>query len=53
MEATTDRLAAAPLAVWSEAETREVLDRLLPVARAVSAAGILRYPNPIGLPPIP
>ncbi len=53
VEATTDRLAAAPLAVWSEAETREVLDRLLPVARAVSAAGILRYPNPIGLPPIP
>ncbi|MEZ5182597.1 MAG: hypothetical protein R2702_12095 [Acidimicrobiales bacterium] len=52
VEATTDRLAAAPLASWSDADASTVLDALHPVAAAVSAAGVLRYPNPIGLPPV-
>lgn len=52
VEATTDELASAPLAVWSPDEAARVLDLLLAPAAAVSAAGVLRYPNPIGLPPL-
>ncbi|HRW37330.1 MAG: hypothetical protein KDB04_04035 [Acidimicrobiales bacterium] len=52
VEATTDRLAAAPLAAWSDADASAVLDALRPPAAAVSGAGVLRYPNPIGLPPV-
>ena len=52
VEATTDQLASAPLAVWSDDDAAAVIDALDPVARAVSAADILRYPNPIGLPPL-
>jgi DNA-binding MarR family transcriptional regulator len=52
IEATTDRLAAAPFATLDDAERTALADLLLPSARAVSRAGVLRYPNPIGLPPI-
>ncbi|MCB1038175.1 MAG: hypothetical protein KDA94_01385 [Acidimicrobiales bacterium] len=52
VEATTDRLASTPLAAWSDDEAADVLAALDPAARAVSAASIIRYPNPIGLPPL-
>jgi DNA-binding MarR family transcriptional regulator len=52
VEATTDRLADAPFATLDEPERTALADLLLPPARAVSRAGILRYPNPIGLPPL-
>jgi len=52
IEATTDRLATTPLTVWSDDEAAAAIAALDPVARAVSAAGVLRYPNPIGLPPL-
>lgn len=52
VEATTDALAAAPLAAIDDEELTVVLDVLHPLAAAVSASGVLRYPNPIGLPPI-
>jgi|SoiMethySBSTD1v2_1073268.scaffolds.fasta_scaffold340375_2 hypothetical protein len=52
VEATTDRLAAAPFAALTDAERAAMLDALEPVAVAVSRSGIIRYPNPIGLPPL-
>ncbi len=52
VEDTTDALAGAALAGWTATEATAVLDALGPAAAAVSGAGILRYPNPIGLPPI-
>jgi hypothetical protein len=49
LEATTDELADRPWA--ADPESLEMVnDALTPVARAVAAAGVLRYPNPIGLP---
>ena len=52
VEATTDRLA---MAVWGNT-TRMYHDRLVelltPAAEAVSRSGVIRYPNPIGLPPL-
>jgi hypothetical protein len=52
VEDTTDQLAASPWEVLSEVERTRVLDVLTPAAAAVSASGTLRYPNPIGLPPL-
>jgi Helix-turn-helix family len=52
IEATTDRLAAGPFAVLNEAQRAGLLATLEPVAAAVSRSGVLRYPNPIGLPPL-
>lgn len=50
VEATTDRLAAAPFAVLDSAFRDRLIDALDPVARAIAASGTIRYPNPMGLP---
>jgi len=52
VEAATDRLAAAPFASTPEPARAALLAALEPVAVAVSRAGVIRYPNPIGLPPL-
>jgi hypothetical protein len=52
VEHTTDRLAGEPWHGLDEVERTRLVELLTPPAAAVSAAGILRYPNPIGLPPI-
>ncbi|MCU1392893.1 MAG: hypothetical protein JWM34_1321 [Ilumatobacteraceae bacterium] len=52
VEARTDTLAAAPFGRLSVADSDALIDALDPLARAVSAAGLIRYPNPIGLPPL-
>lgn len=49
VEATTDTLAIAP---YPPDAIDGLVDALDPLARAVSTAGVLRYPNPIGLPPL-
>jgi hypothetical protein len=52
VEATTDRLA---MAVWddrSEPDLARIIATLTPAAEAVSRSGLIRYPNPIGLPPL-
>ncbi len=53
VEHTTDHLAAAPWLALDEMERTRVVELLTPVASAVSRGGVLRYPNPIGLPPLP
>ena len=52
VEAATDRLAEAPFAAVAAADRAALLAALDPVAVAVSRSGIIRYPNPIGLPPL-
>ena len=52
VEAVTDRLAEAPFAAVAAAHRAALLAALDPVAVAVSRSGIIRYPNPIGLPPL-
>jgi Helix-turn-helix family len=52
VEATTDRLATVPFAALTEPDRAALLDALEPVAVAVSRSGIIRYPNPIGVPPL-
>jgi hypothetical protein len=52
IEAVTDRLAAAPFAPLPPARRDALIAALDPVATAVSRSGVLRYPNPIGLPPL-
>lgn len=49
VEATTDRLAYVLVETFEERDRDELLDALTPVAIAVSRAGVIRYPNPIGL----
>jgi len=52
IEKRTDELAAAPFEGLSDAERSSLLVALDPVARAVSTSGTIRYPNPMGLPPL-
>ena len=52
VEATTDRLAAAPFASLGETGRADLLRALTPAASVVSGAGVIRYPNPMGLPPL-
>jgi hypothetical protein len=52
VEAATDRLAAAPFGSMSARARAALLAAVEPVAVAVSRAGVIRYPNPIGLPPL-
>ncbi len=52
VERTTDDLAAVPWAAVDGDERRSLLLRLDSVATAVSRSGLIRYPNPIGLPPL-
>lgn len=53
VEARTDELALAPWAHLGEDRTAEVEAALLPWARAVDDAAVIRQPNPMGLPPLP
>jgi len=50
VETTTDRLAAEPFEALGRAQRAGILGALEPAARAVSASGTIRYPNPMGLP---
>lgn len=50
VESTTDRLALAPWRHLADEDVRRMLDALTPLAAAVSASGVITYPNPIGLP---
>ena len=52
IEAATDRLAAQPFDTLDNAARAALLKALAPAAAAVSRSGAIRYPNPIGLPPI-
>jgi hypothetical protein len=52
-ERTTDHLAAHPWHGLDEVERTRVVELLTPAATAVSHAGVIRYPNPMGLPPLP
>jgi hypothetical protein len=51
-EATTDRLALQPFEALSVSATEAIVEALDPLARAVSSSGVIRYPNPMGLPPL-
>ena len=48
----TDRLAMAAWDDRSEADLARLIAALTPAAAAVSRSGVIRYPNPIGLPPL-
>ena len=52
VEATTDRLASEPWANLAERDRDQLLAILTPAAEAVSRSGVIRYPNPMGLPPL-
>ena len=52
VERRTDVLANAPFAGLSGAECDALIDALDPVARVISGSGVIRYPNPMGLPPL-
>jgi hypothetical protein len=53
VESMTDRQAALPFHALSQAEQQQLHDQLSTVGAAVHAAGILVYPNPMGLPEPP
>lgn len=50
VEASTDRLAAAPWAALTAAEVVSVITAMRQVAVQVQGSGIYPYPNPMGLP---
>ena len=50
IEATTDRLAAAPFAPLREIQRSSLVEALTPLAVAIARSKTIRYPNPIGLP---
>jgi hypothetical protein len=50
VEHTTDVLAAQPWSHLAPDVVEHVLQSLTPLATAVAASGVIRYPNPIGLP---
>lgn len=52
IETTTDRLSWAPWRQLAHAEVQNLVQSLSPAAAAVSASGVIRYPNPIGVPPL-
>jgi hypothetical protein len=52
VEATTDRLATEPWNPLDERDREQLLAALTPAAQAISASGVIRYPNPMGLPPL-
>jgi hypothetical protein len=53
VEAITDRLALEPWRVHGEQLKESVFELLTPAAETISASGVIRYPNPMGLPPLP
>lgn len=52
IEARTDVLAGGPFDRLSVVECDALIDALDPLARAISTSGVIRYPNPMGLPPL-
>ncbi len=52
IEAATDRLANKPFEVLDPSASDALLATLAPAAAAIAGSGLIRYPNPIGLPPI-
>jgi hypothetical protein len=52
IESVTDRLAAAPWAHIEAEDLAVVAAELDAIARAVQRAGEIRFPNPMGLPPL-
>jgi hypothetical protein len=52
IEAVTDDLAAAPWAALQTSEVAAVARGLDAIARAVQGAGTIRFPNPMGMPPL-
>ncbi|MCB1261426.1 MAG: hypothetical protein R2699_11415 [Acidimicrobiales bacterium] len=52
VEQRTDELAAAPYAAIRPERRAQLLDLLVPVAGSIVEAGIIRYPNPMGLPEV-
>ena len=52
IETATDRLANQPFDVLDPSARDTILATLTPAAVAVSRSGVIRYPNPIGLPAI-
>ena len=52
IEATTDRLAAEPFVSVTEAACRPAPGRPRAGGGGGVAVGVIRYPNPIGLPPL-
>jgi hypothetical protein len=52
VESVTDALALRPWSAIGDGGVTRVLDVLTAPARDVAASGTLRYPNPIGLPPL-
>jgi hypothetical protein len=52
IEATTDALAAGPVQVLGPDGVEELCGLLDPLARAVAGAGLVPYPNPVGVPPV-
>lgn len=53
VEARTDELALVPWARVNEDRAAAVTEALLPWARAIQGAAVIRQPNPMGLPPLP
>jgi hypothetical protein len=53
VEARTDELADVPWSALGAERTGAVEAALVPWARAIAAAGVIRQPNPMGLPPLP
>jgi hypothetical protein len=53
IEARTDELAAEPWSTLGDAAVDEVVAALRPWAVAIQDAGVIRQPNPMGLPPLP
>lgn len=53
VEERTDELALVPWAQLGDTRTQQVAATLLPWAEAIQAAGVIRQPNPMGLPPLP
>ncbi len=52
VEVTTDRLAAQPFESLTADARQALLDSLTPPALAVVRSGLIRFPNPMGLPPL-
>lgn len=52
VEAITDRLAIEPWLAQEPAQVGSALSLLTPAATAIAESGLIRYPNPMGLPPL-
>ena len=52
VEQRTDELAAAPYAALRPERRAQLVDLLVPVVGSIVEAGVIRYPNPMGLPEV-